>query len=111
MSHKKSPRVSELIENVLKTDPNISRGSLGRLIRAENPDYQTASGRRRLDRALAKLYPSEAEVKRKLALALSETEKKQNAYYNHLDKMNRDKEANILKDQKLIAQTKDLLRD
>jgi len=111
MSHKKKATVLELIENVRKIDPNISREILGRIIRAENPEYKTTSGRRRLDRALAKLYPSDAEFKRKLAQSIIITEKKQNEYYSTLEKMNKDREANMLKDQKLLAQARYLLKE
>ncbi|HII86099.1 TPA: hypothetical protein HA273_05980 [Candidatus Bathyarchaeota archaeon] len=111
MSQKKNSNVSELIENVLKTDPNINREILGRLIRAENPEYKEPSGRRRLDRALEKRYSSETEKKRKLALAVMNVEKKQKAYYDQLDRENRNKEANMMKSQKLLAQAKELLKE
>jgi hypothetical protein len=70
MSHKKSSSVSELIKNVLKIDPYTNREILGRLIRAENPEYKTPSGRRKLDRALSKVFTDESRIKRNLELAV-----------------------------------------
>jgi len=56
MSQKNKQSVSEIIEKILKEHPDIERKLVARLIRAENPEYKTPSGRRKLDRKLEKLF-------------------------------------------------------
>lgn len=56
MSQNKKKDDAKLVEKYLRDFPEADRKYLGRLIRAENAEYQAPSGRRRLDRKLRKIF-------------------------------------------------------
>ena len=56
MSQSRTKSDAKIVEKYLKEFPTLDRTPLARLIRAENPQFNTTSGRRRLDRILRKVF-------------------------------------------------------